>query len=1038
LFGVPSVKAAKGTQNTEVGNMVDDNKTEKKPGLATGSHGVNMAAWTRLPVHDENFNEPSGFDRRDALKVMGASAAVALGLPGCKRKPMRKIVSRVDLPEYQKPGKVLEYSSTWTDGAYPYGTIVKVVDNRPIKIEGNPDHPVNAGSSSAQMQASILGLYDPDRMRGPKRAGQATDWESVDKDIAAVLGSASSVVLLTGASLGPAERSLIDTFLKSTPGARHFVYEPVHDGPRRRAWRDIFGSDGELIADYSKADIIVSLEADFLGTEPRTLESTRQYAGRRNPDENNNKLNRLWVVESAMTTTGSNADVRLRLKPSACLELVSALRAALGGDAAALTALCGKQHLDKAVVAGLVEDLKHHHGASVVVAGGHLPESVHAAVALLNKEIDAYGNTLSWNATPSSLAAGKTDEIAAALNAGPDVVICLGVNPVYSWPGGGFDSLLKKAGLTVGHGIYENETLAACNIALPSHHSLESWNDAIAGFGVESICQPALYPLWDTRQEAASLLKWTQAVTDDKKVKKVRDWHDAVQSLWTSRHSGSWIDSLKKGVGIRDADRDVPNLSKNDAQTLIAEGAGQDGGFELVVWPDGMIHDGRFANLSWLQETPDPVTRLVWDNAAMMSPATAAELNVGEGQLASGDTVGDTVTLSANGNSVSVGVLVVPGMADKVIATSAGYGRTAGGEVGKGLGRNVFPLVNGSRLVRSIGVTKGSERYSLVRTQKYMKMRGTDPVEAEERPIALDGTVEEYKAYKQSHGDKGFVDATHRRHMPPQVDIYEGHDYTAGPRWHMAIDMSKCTGCSGCVTACQAENNIPVVGKEECANGREMSWMRIDRYHSGEDENPKVHTQPMLCQHCENAPCENVCPVNATTHSVDGLNEMVYNRCVGTRYCANNCPYKVRRFNFYDYTKQTQPQPVQKIREPKQQLLYNPQVTVRMRGVMEKCTFCVQRINAGKFAAKNAGEAIADGAVQTACQQSCPAGAISFGNINNEKSEVSQQAKSDLKYFVLEELNVKPSISYLARMRNPHPAAPGAATGHDEHAGDHG
>ncbi len=1010
-------------------------KTDNKPKLYP--HGVNMAAWRRLPVHNEPLTEPDGgMDRRDVLKIMGASAALAMGVPGCKRKPQRQIISRAVMPEYEKPGKILEYASTWTEGAFPYGTIVRVIDNRPIKVDGNPDHPVNAGTSSAQMQASILSLYDPDRMRQPKIDGADADWQAIDKKVIGALQQAKSVVLLTRATLGPSERQLVSDFTAAKSGAKHLVYEAIHDGPRRRAWGQIFGKDGEWIPDFSKADVILSLEGDFLGTEPTALEATQQFASRRNPAENDGKMNRLWVAESAMTVTGSNADVRLRVKPSAMPMLAAALLAAVRGEGAALNEFAAAHHLDDKLLRGLAEDLKVSAGKAVVVAGGHLPEAVHAEVAMLNDAVKAPGNTLQWNTQPASLPVSSSEEILSAIKSA-DVLICLGVNPLYSMPGLSVEGF-KQVALTVGHDLYETETLQACNVALPSHHNLESWNDAIARAGVESLCQPMLHPLWKTRQEAESLLRWAQALTSSARISKIKDWHDFVQQNWMARNfpnaaspTAKWQESLRKGVVVKEVKSSSPRLDTGNATLLAQQAESPAEGKELVIWPDGMIHDGRFANSSWLMETPDPVTRIVWDTAALMSPATALKLDVAIGDYDRGHVEGDTIDVMVDGKTVNLPVMVVPGMADDVIAANTGYGRTSGGVVCKNKGRNVSSLIGAGlsgRVRFAVKATRSDQRYPLVRTQKTMVMKGDH--EKHNRPIALDGTLEEFNS------DNHFVE--HLRHLPPKSEIYAGHDYSQGPRWHMVIDMNKCTGCSACVTACQAENNIPVVGKNECANGREMHWMRIDRYYSGDENQPTVSQQPMLCQHCENAPCENVCPVNATSHSIDGLNEMTYNRCIATRYCLNNCPYKVRRFNFFDYSKQTQPEPVQKPDAPTQQLLYNPQVTVRMRGVMEKCTFCVQRLNRAKFAAKNANKPIADGAAVTACQQACPANAIAFGNIHDKKSDVAQQDQSPLMYYVLEELNIKPSVGYLAKVRNPHPVS--AMTSEDAHhsSGEHG
>jgi molybdopterin-containing oxidoreductase family iron-sulfur binding subunit len=668
----------------------------------------------------------------------------------------------------------------------------------------------------------------------------------------------------------------------------------------------------------------------------------------------------------------------------------------------------------------LVEDLQGHPGQSVVLAGGHQPAAVHASICLLNESLGAYGRTLQWNPRPARIEVTEPSEVSSLLAGGADVLICLGVNPVYDWPGGHFEDLIKQVGLSVGHGLYRDETLSVCEIALPSSHNLESWNDAMAHAGVESLCQPVIRPLYESRQEAESLLKWTQALApEDDPLHELEDWHDFVQTQWGRRHypetadaQDRWEASLRTGIALNPITIERPSLDASLARRMATAALPGGGAYELVILPDAGVYDGRFANSTWLQELPDPVTRLVWDNAAMISPATAQQLKVQEGNVNAGDVHVDQIYVETSGSSIVLPILILPGVADGVIVTTTGYGRSAGGSVSRGRGANAARLMEATVtpwVSYSVTAKKAAGRVKLARTQKHFKMRGDR--EKHDRPLALEGNLTDYLR------NPSFL--KHQHPEPKAVELYKAHHSNdVGYRWAMVIDLSRCVGCHACVTACQAENNIPAVGKTECANGREMHWMRIDLYHTGDSDNPTVHHQPMLCQQCENAPCENVCPVAATSHGPEGLNEMVYNRCVGTRYCANNCPYKVRRYNFFDYQKQTQPEVIQAIHSPVEQLAYNPQVTVRSRGVMEKCTFCVQRINAAKFEARNAGRKVADGEIQTACQQACPAKAIIFGNINDPDSLVARERASPLTYFVLEQLNVKPSIGYKARMRN--------------------
>jgi Fe-S-cluster-containing dehydrogenase component len=919
-----------------------------------------------LTTHDE---VQDGMSRRQALKnISAASAVLALGLSGCERKPRRKIVSRALAPEYQKPGKALYYSSTYTDHGFPYGMMIKVVDGRPVKVEGNPDHPVNLGTSTAQMQASILSLYDPDRLRTPILRGQSVDWTTADAAVMEALNGAKSVVLMTRSTLGPSEQALVKQFSEKW-SATHLVHDVFHDTNRRKVWKKIYGAPGEWLPQYDKAEVILSLDCDFLGTEGAVLESTRAFQRNRKLQDESHadaSMSRLYMAEGAMTVTGSNADYRLPLRSSALGALAQAL---MSGAKDTLNSVAEKHHLDGALLNQLADELKAHPGKAVVVAGEHLPASVHEAVALLNEALQAPGKTLAWNSATAALPTNSAEEIRAAFDTKPDVAIFLGVNPVYDFPGGGFDALLSKTAFSIGHGLYVDETLSACTVALPSAHMLESWNDVHARDGLWSLTQPVLSPLFDGRQEADSLLQWF-SVTED--------FHGYLKQRWEAM-TPSWEKALRTGIWQQNAPS--PTTSLNRTESLLGSVRKEDG-FELILRPHHGIVDGRFANNAWLQELPDPVSKLVWENALSMSPKTAEGLGVQEG---------DIVSVQVGETTVELPVLVQPGMATGVLQTSLGHGRTHGGAVAlEASGVNVTAML--PRLALNAKVAKVSGRHELVRTQTEFSMYN--------RPIALDGVLSEY------HRESDFV--KHKRHVPESVELYEPFDYSKGHKWEMVIDLSACTGCGACMVACQAENNIPVVGKKECGNGREMHWIRVDRYEDGNPDNPKISHQPMLCQHCDNAPCENVCPVNATAHSPEGINEMTYNRCVGTRYCANNCPYKVRRFNFLHYQEN-------RLKDPVQELGFNPQVTVRGVGVMEKCTFCVQRINEAKFAAEKPGEKVT---VKTACQQACPAQAIVFGDVNDPESDVAKLKQSGRAYLVLEELNVKPSVAYLAKVRN--------------------
>jgi len=977
-----------------------------KQGRTQGYHSeatIRLLKRAGLPTQSEDFTAVDDVTRRGVLKAfMGASVVLAAGIAGCERKPKRKIISRVDGPEYRRPGEMLNYASTWTEGPFPYGMLIRTVDGRPIKIEGNPDHPVNQGGSSAAMQATILSLYDPDRLRRP--AGPAAregargplTWREADEQIVQAIRAAASVLLITRSTLGSSERDSLGRFLKACPAARHLVHEPVHDGARRHMWARLFGQDGEWRPQFDKARVILSLDCDFLGTDGAVLEGIKDFATGRQVHEVNHasaEISRLYVIESGMTLAGSNADHRLRLRSSAMGAVADGLRRALAGDEKRLQEVAGKHGLDLNLLAALAKDLRSNKEQALVVAGAHLPAAVHAAVALLNDDLGSPGRTLEWNPRPPSLPVTSSKDRAEILARGAEVVICLGVNPVYDMPGAGWDTLLAKAKLSVGHDLHETETLSACTLALPSNHNLESWNDAECRPGVESLCQPVIAPLFDTRQEAESLLKWTQALaaTDDP-IRKTADWYSFVRQRWDKPPTRTWEEQLRVGGWFRPQAVASPKLDRAAAEALAAAESNSSD-YELVVLPDYFIHDGRFANNGWLQELPDPISKIVWDNGAVLSRKTAEALGLNEG---------DKVSVSAGERSAILPVIIQSGTADGVVIVRQGYGRTRGGPIAlEAAGVNVGGLLECDdpevpRLARDVRLAKAEGTHQFARTQTRFSMEG--------RPIVLDCTLEEFRHEPDC--------VKHKRHLPRPVNMNPPVDYSAGHKWVMAIDLGKCIGCGACEAACFAENNIAIVGREQVRRGRHMHWIRLDRYEGGDPDNPTVWCQPMLCQHCDNAPCESVCPVNATAHSPDGLNQMVYNRCVGTRYCSNNCPYKVRRFNFLRYIEP-------RLTDPVQELAFNPQVTVRSVGVMEKCTFCVQRINEARFAALNRGETRVE--LKTACQQACPAGAIVFGDVNDPASPVAALRSSGRAFLVLEELNTKPNVAYLARVRNPNP-----------------
>jgi molybdopterin-containing oxidoreductase family iron-sulfur binding subunit len=956
---------------------------------AGAAHPAPALPRPEIPVREDVPPRPdeSAFSRRTALKVLSLGALLG-ATAGCTRKPLRHIISVVDRPEYQHPGIPLYYASTWTEGSTPYGILVKQIDGRPVKVDGLEGHPLSAGRSTAAMQASIYTLYEPTRLRGPRQGNEDVSWQDVDQRVGAALAGASSVVLVTRPNLGPSEKALVKRFLGAVRGGRHLTYEPGQDRTRRLVWQRVYGAPGIVTTRLENARVIFSLDSDFLGSDGDVLTNTRGFASTRNPDVPG-AMSRLYVAEGGMTVTGSNADHRIPLRPSTAMDMVGWLSAAVQGRRDGLKDLCARHGWDAQVLTALADDLTAHPGEAAVLAGPHLPAAVHAAVARLNGALGAMGHTLGWNPEPGTALADDPAEVMRALAAGPDVALLLGVNPVHEHPGGGFAAALAKARLSVAHGMTANETLRAVHLALPSAHNLECWNDAAPLPGLKTVCQPMIAPLYDGRQEAESLLAWTRGL--DHGLAAVPDFHAFLRSQWGLSQE-AWDDVLRKGMlgTPREA------TAKAGPADFAKPATGADGTYDLVLAHHPITGDGRFAANPWLLETPEPCSKLTWDNAAVVAPETAHALGV---------EMGDVLTVAAGGASVDLPVMPLPGVQRDTVVVHAGFGRSEGAGLANGVGRSMAAFGAAGTLV--LGATlkpSGSSPVLIARTQRVFD----ENFGGDERHIVQEGTL---SAYAQE-GRKLVEEQGEEEREPPQINA--PWDYSQGHKWAMAIDMNRCTGCHACTVACQAENNIAVVGKEEVSKGREMCWIRIDRYLSGDDANPQVSQQVMLCQQCDNAPCEMVCPVNATSHSPEGLNMQVYNRCVGTRYCSNNCPYKVRRFNFFNYSEHPE--------TPEEELRNNPHVTVRMRGVMEKCTFCIQRINAVKFAALNKGVPVKDGDIVTACQQACPADAIVFGDVNVPGGHIEKARAHPLAYHVLEELNVRPNVTYRARIRNPNPS----------------
>ena len=926
------------------------------------------------------------FSRREFLSLSALSAAsLALaGLSGCSAAAPEKIVPYVNPPEEILPGRPLMFATTMQTPGYGVGLLVESHEGRPTKIEGNPDHPASLGATDIFSQASILTLYDPDRAKTVTRAGQISTWDAFITDIRpkfdALRGNGESLRILTETVVSPGIGELLRDILSAYPGAKWHQYEPVHRDNSRTGSQLAFGAYVDTQYRFENADVVLSLDSDFLDQEPGKLRYAKAFAARRRIAAGDTTMNRLYCLEGTLTSTGAMADHRFALRSSDIASFARALVAAvtMGQPPAGLPAWIGP----------LAADLNRSRGRSIVIAGESQPPEVHYLAHLLNSHLGNAGKTVWYiepvEENPVDQTTSFRELVADMADGAVRALAILGANPVYAAPRGiPFAETLARVPLKIHHSLYYDETSRVCDWHVPANHFLESWGDARAFDGTVSIAQPLIVPLYQTRSSDELL----RAILGDPS----RSNYEIVFQGWQKHHVGQdfehfWKDALRKGVVADTQSMPVPVTVREDA--IRAESPARPGNsIEVLFRPDPTVFDGRWANNSWLQELPKPLTKLVWDNAALLSATTAAHLGVINE---------DIVEISLDGRTVEAPVWIVPGQAENSITLHLGYGRANRGFDAYAIRPAAAPWTSLGAQVRKTG-----KRYPVVTTQAHHELQ--------ERHMVRYATAAAYAA------DPSFVLKTAT--APPGKNEtlyprYESPDYA----WGMAIDLSSCIGCNACVVACQAENNIPTVGKSEAANSREMHWLRIDTYYQGDAASPEVFFEPMLCQHCENAPCELVCPVEATSHSSEGLNEMTYNRCVGTRYCSNNCPYKVRRFNFLQYTEWDIPQ---------FKLLYNPDVSVRSRGVMEKCTYCVQRINRARIKAKEEDRLIRDGDIVTACQGVCPANAITFGNIKDPESAVSKKKSEPRNYGVLAELNTRPRTTYLAKLTNPNPEIKG-------------
>jgi molybdopterin-containing oxidoreductase family iron-sulfur binding subunit len=969
--------------------------------------------WAQREFQEDAPEMLAGGSRRTLLKLMAAGFGLA-GLTACRR-PVENILPHAKGVEGLVHGKPVHYATVATCGGVVTGLIVECNEGRPTKVEGNPRHASSLGATSAQQQAMVLDLYDPDRANEVQKGGVKSSFAEFGawwRDESAKLGDGTGLRVLAERSSSPTLGGLKAEIARKYPKAVWTEFDSVSFDQPVAGAQMAFGQALAAQYSYDKADVVFALDCDFLGLDGQTVQAVKQFSSRRRVQEGR-AMNRLYVAEANFTITGGMADHRLRVRVSDVGALALALAKVLNVSGTELKVLGGaggaNQKSDK-FLAAVAKELAASKGKSVVVAGPRQPAAVHALVALINQALGNAGQTVTYvkPAVDAADSVAGVKQLAADLNAGTvKTLFVLGGNPVFTLPADlNFGAAMKKAGSTVVLAADENETWAAgATWRLPEAHAFESWGDARALDGTASIQQPLVQPLYGGKSalELAGMIAGAESAKGYDLVKK--QWG----AQWGVEADKKWRSALFEGAiggtqaAAVDAKADAGKVMAAAQAALTAAGAG----IEVVFYASSATWDGRHANNAWLQEAPDPMTKLVWDNAALLSQATARQLGVVNG---------DMLALTANGKEIQVPAMTLPGHADNSISLALGYGRAAGGRVGRGVGHRVEGLRTTAGFhFAGAQARKTGTRHELVTTQEHHTL--IEPITGLKRnDIVLESSFAEYEKQAGDGAEHGAAEhggGHGGEGHGKSLDLFAGWDYSKGYQWGMSIDLNACIGCNACLVACHAENNIPVVGKEQVAKGREMHWIRLDRYFSGSEEDPQAVMQPMACQQCEKAPCESVCPVAATAHSPEGLNEMAYNRCVGTRYCMNNCPYKVRRFNFLNWNKD--------MPEAKK-MVFNPDVSVRMRGVMEKCNYCVQRIEEKRSLAKSEGRRqLKDLEIMTACQQVCPADAIVFGNINDPESRVAKQKKQPRDYTVVEELNTKPRTTYLARLRNPNP-----------------
>ncbi|SDK36462.1 4Fe-4S dicluster domain-containing protein [Microbulbifer yueqingensis] len=961
---------------------------------------------TELATREERLlcsdGDSQTISRRNLLKLLGASMALA-GLPGCTREPREVLVPYVEQPEQLVPGLPRYYASAAFVGGYAHGVLAESHEGRPIKLEGNPHHPASLGACDAISQASVLSLYDPDRSASVRNRGEIASYGDFQRELGdrrqqwnARRGG--GLAFVSGTVASPSQRARIDALRERWPQARWFVHEPVDREGVFAGSEMLFGRALEPRYRFDRVAVAVSLDADFMQAQPGFLRYARDFTARRSPRLGKDapgakKLARLYALESTPSVTGASADHRLALPYPQVEDAARQLAIALGIDIPPPLQAPVPAHWIEA----LARDLQDHAGAALVVPGDQQPAAVHALAQAINHKLGAFGSAAVEWMTPVGFdeQARPLADLITAINAGEiDSLVLFDTNPVYTAPADlDFVQALERVPWRLHWGEYLDETARLCQWHIPAAHPLESWGDTRAFDGSTAPLQPLIRPLRGGR----SALQFLHALGQDGEEEARKLVRDYWQEEFTQRGEGGdfetfWRTTLRKGLVSGSAATPVEASPRADWRSSLPAPRPAANGLTLQFRPDAALWDGRYANNGWLQEMPRPLTALTWDNALLVSPSLAER---------EGLEVGSLVRVTSGGRSLTVPVLPLPGQPETALTLHLGYGRAAAGRVGTGVGVSAYRLrMSGNPWAAAATITPSGAEQTLALTQVHDSMEGRDLVRAADL-----GEYRRNPGFARGHAPEASLYPE-----PEPAGIGEGRH-----AWAMAIDLSACIGCNACVTACQAENNIPVVGAQEVSRGRQMHWLRVDRYFAPTALQPRTTFQPVPCMQCENAPCEYVCPVGATLHSGDGLNQMVYPRCVGTRYCSQNCPYKVRRFNWFDFTGEG-------ARYPAPPAVHNPDVTVRARGVMEKCTYCVQRIVGARRQAEGEQRDIAEGELQTACQQACPTQAIVFGDLARPDSEVRRLRGNPLNYAMLEDRNTRPRTTYLAAVHNPNPA----------------